>query len=84
MTHKTPIPLLVPWLWTKKKKVRRWGKRPQGPRTGHQKCHGPGAGLEKEFPDMRQSEREIKFIRVGGAARTVGQLKRKPILNRGP
>ena len=38
----------------------------------------------KEFPDMRQSEREIKFIRVGGAARTVGQLKRKPILNRGP
>jgi len=40
--------------------------------------------LEKEFPDMRQSEREIKFIRVGGAARTVGQLKRKPILNRGP
>ena len=42
------------------------------------------AQVGKEFPDMRQSEREIKFIRVGGAARTVGQLKRKPILNRGP
>ena len=60
------------------------GKRPPGPHTGHQKCHGPGAGLEKEFPDMRQSEREIKFIRVGDAVRTAGQLRGEPTLNRGP
>lgn len=38
----------------------------------------------KEFPDMRQSEREIKFISVGDAIRTAGQLKREPSLNRGP
>ena len=30
----------------------------------------------KEFPDMRQNERRIKFIRVQDAVRTVGQLKR--------
>ena len=29
----------------------------------------------KEFPDMTQNEREIKFIRVGDALGTVGQLK---------
>ena len=29
----------------------------------------------KEFPDMRQNEREIKFISLGEAVRTVGQLK---------
>ena len=29
----------------------------------------------KEFPDMRPNEREIKFIRMGDAVRTVGQLK---------
>ena len=29
----------------------------------------------KEFPVMRQNERRIKFIRVGGAVRTVGWLK---------
>ena len=38
----------------------------------------------KEFPDMRQSEREIKFISVGDAIGTVGQFKREPSLNRGP
>lgn len=38
----------------------------------------------KEFPDMRQSEREIKFIKVGDTIRTAGQLKREPTLNRGP
>ena len=38
----------------------------------------------KEFPDMRQSEREIKFISVGDAIRTLGQIKREPSLNRGP
>ena len=34
------------------------------------------AQVGKEFPDMRQNEREIKFIRVGDAVRTVGQLKK--------
>ena len=33
------------------------------------------AQVGKEFPDMRQNEREIKLIRVGDAVRTVGQLK---------
>ena len=28
----------------------------------------------KEFPDMRQNEREIKFISVGDAVRAAGQL----------
>ena len=40
------------------------------------------AQVGKEFPDMRQNEREIKFIRVGDAVRTVGQLKGEPTLNR--
>ena len=38
----------------------------------------------KEFPDMRQNEREIKFIRVGDAVRRVGQLKGEPTLNGSP
>ena len=38
----------------------------------------------KEFPDMRQNEREIKFIRVGDTVRTEGQLKGELVLNRGP
>ena len=42
------------------------------------------AQVGKEFPDMRQNEREIMFIRVGDAARTAGQLKGEPMLNRGP
>ena len=42
------------------------------------------AWIGKEFPDMRQNEREIKFIRVGDAVRTAGQLKRELTLNRGP
>jgi len=29
----------------------------------------------KKFPDMRQKEREIKFVRVGDTGRTMGQLK---------
>ena len=29
----------------------------------------------KEFPDMRQNERRIQFIRVGDAVRTADQLK---------
>ena len=38
----------------------------------------------QEFLDMRQNKREIKFIRMGDAVRTVGQLKGEPMLNRGP
>ena len=38
----------------------------------------------KEFPDMRQKEREIKFIRVGDAVRTVDQIKGELMLNRDP
>ena len=37
----------------------------------------------KEFPDMRCNEREIKFIRVGDAVRTAGQLKGELTLNGG-
>ena len=29
----------------------------------------------KEFPDMKQNEKEIKFIRMGDTVGTVGQLK---------
>ena len=36
----------------------------------------------KEFPDMRQNEREIKFIRVEDAVRTVGWPKGEWTLNR--
>ena len=38
----------------------------------------------KEFSDMRQNERERKFIRVGDTVRTAGQLRGEPTLNRGP
>ena len=38
--------------------------------------------VEKEFPDMRQNERELKFIRMGDTVTTEGQLKGKPTLNR--
>ena len=38
----------------------------------------------KEFPDMRQNKREIKFVRVGDAVRTAGQLKHDPMMTRGP
>ena len=38
------------------------------------------AWVGKEFPDMRQNERSIKFIRVGDAVRTAGQLKGEPTL----
>jgi len=37
----------------------------------------------KEFPDMRQNKREIKFIRMEDAVRTAGQLKGELTLNRG-
>ena len=42
------------------------------------------ARVGKEFLDMRQNEREIKFIRVGDTVRTVGQLKEELTFNRGP
>ena len=42
------------------------------------------ARVGKEFPDMRQNEREIKFITVGDAVRTAGQLKGESTLNKGP
>ena len=38
----------------------------------------------KEFPYMRQNEGEIKFITVGDAVTTAGQLKGELTLNRGP
>ena len=38
------------------------------------------AQVGKEFPDMRQNEREIKFI-MGDAVRTMGQLKGEVTLN---
>ena len=41
------------------------------------------APFGKEFPDMRQSEREIKFIRVGDAVRTVGQLQGRTDVEQG-
>ena len=37
-----------------------------------------------EFPDMRQNEREIKFVRMGDAVRTAGQLKGELTLIRAP
>ena len=40
------------------------------------------AWVGKEFPDMRQNEKEIKFIRVEDAVRTAGQLKGELTLNR--
>ena len=43
-------------------------------------CHGQ-AQVGKEFPDMRQNEREIKFIRMEDAVKTVGQLRGELTLN---
>ena len=42
------------------------------------------AQVGKESPDVRHNEREIKFIRMGDAVRTAGQLKGEWTLNRGP
>ena len=42
------------------------------------------ARVGKEFPGMRQNEREIKFITVGDAVRTADQLKGESTLNKGP
>ena len=59
------------------------GKRPQVPVRAI-KSVVVWVQVGKEFPDMRQNEREIKFIRMGDVIRTVGQLKGEPMLNRGP
>ena len=59
------------------------GKRPQVPVRAIRSVV-VWVQVEKEFPDMRQNEREIKFIRMGDIVRTVGQLKGEPKLNRGP
>ena len=40
-----------------------------------------GVWAEKEFPDRRQDERRIEFIRMGDAARTAGRLKESPPLS---
>ena len=42
------------------------------------------AWVRKEFPDMRQNEKEIKFIKVRDTVRTVGQLKGELLLSMGP
>jgi len=42
------------------------------------------AWVGKEFPDMRQNEREIHYIRLGDVVRTAGQLKGEPTSNRSP
>ena len=38
----------------------------------------------REFPDMRQNEKRIKFLRTGDGVRKAGQLKGELVLNRGP
>ena len=40
--------------------------------------------VREGFIDMMQNERRMKFIRVGDAVRSAGQLKGEPTLNRGP
>ena len=42
------------------------------------------AQVGKEFPENSQNKREVKFIRVGDAVKTAGQLKGELTLNRGP
>ena len=63
--------------------MRRWGRDPKFP-VQATKNVVVRAQVGKEFPDVRQSERRIKFIRVGDAVRTVGQLEGELMLNRGP
>ena len=42
------------------------------------------AWVGKEFIDNRQNKRELKFIRLGDAVRTAGQLKGELMFNGGP
>ena len=41
------------------------------------------AQIGKEFPNMRQNEKKIEFIRAGDAIWTVGWLKGEQTPNRG-
>ena len=66
-----------------KRRSEKVGKRPQVPVRATKNVIVL-ALVGKEFPDNSQNEREVKFIRVGDAVRTVGQLKGEPTLNRGP
>ena len=52
----------------------RWGHEPGPMGSSVMAC----AWIGKEFPDMRQNERRIKFNRVGDAVRTADQLKGQP------
>lgn len=36
----------------------------------------------REFPDTRQNEKRIKFLRTGDGVRKAGQLKGELVLNR--
>ena len=45
-------------------------------------CYGL-VRVGKEFPEVRQNEREIKFITVEDAVRSAGQLKGEVTLNKG-
>ena len=47
----------------------------RGALVGYSVCVVVQAWVGKEFPDMRQNEREIKFIRMRDTVRTAGQLK---------
>ena len=54
---------------------------------GCRKSRSLGVGWKikkEEFPDVRQNEREIKFITVGDTVGIAGQLKGEPMLNGGP
>ena len=46
-------------------------------------CYG-SVHIGKEFPDVRQNERKIKFITVEDAVRSAGQLTGELTLNKGP
>ena len=54
--------------------MRRWGKRPQV-QVRTTKNVTVCVRVGKEFLDMRQNERRIKFIRVGDTTSTAGWLK---------
>ena len=54
-------------------------RRRQGLHTHIKVCPvAVGVQAGKEFPDTRQDERRIEFIRVGDAVRTAGRLKESP------
>ena len=61
----------------------RWGRDPKFPVWTTQNVV-IWEWVGKEFPDMRQNEREIKFVRMGDAVRTAGQPKGELTLIRAP